>query len=62
MTSTESVKVIVRCRPLVGQEVKNKCRSIVQVDKGMQQVTILEPNDEDAYNAKTFRFDDVFDN
>jgi len=45
----------------VGQEVKNKCRSIVQVDKGMQQVTIQDPQDEDAYNAKTFRFDDVFD-
>ena len=59
--TTESVKVIVRCRPLIGQELKNKCRNIVTVDKGMQQISILDPQDDDAYNQKTFRFDEVFD-
>ncbi len=60
---TESVKVIVRSRPLLGQEVKNRCRNIVEIEKGMQQVTISDPQEEikDASTSKTFRFDEVFD-
>lgn len=27
----------------------------------MQQISILDPQDDDAYNQKTFRFDEVFD-
>ena len=59
--STESVKVIVRCRPILELETRAKCRTIVSVDKGMQQVHLMDPQDEDMLTAKTFRFDEVFD-
>jgi len=60
---TESVKVIVRSRPLLGQEVKNRCRTIVDIEKAMQQVTIRDPQEDqkEAAGAKSFRFDEVFD-
>ena len=57
---TESVKVIVRCRPILEQEAKQRCRSIVTVDKPLQQMSIQDSQSNDS-QAKTFRFDDVFD-
>jgi hypothetical protein len=43
--TTESVKVIVRCRPLLDNESKAKAKAIVQVDKQMQQISLLDPKD-----------------
>jgi kinesin family protein 3/17 len=61
--TTESVKVIIRCRPLSDKEQKFKCPYIVTVDKGMQQVSLNDPQEDskDMLIAKTFRFDEVFD-
>ena len=42
--TTESVKVIVRSRPLLGQELKNRCRPILQFDRPLQQVTLRDPH------------------
>ena len=52
----ESVKVIVRCRPLVERE-KNE-QSSVQIDKEERQI-YLDRGGKNDY--KSFRFDEVFD-
>jgi len=62
-TALESVKVIVRSRPLLDQELRQKCKTVVTVDKSMQQMSLHDPHEEvpDMLIAKTFRFDEVFD-
>lgn len=57
--TTESVKVIVRCRPFIEKEQKMKCNKIIEVDKSLNQISITKPDDKDT--IKTFRFDEVFD-
>jgi len=62
--TTESVKVIVRCRPLLDAETKTKVRNIVCVDKQVQQISLQDPKDMTTGGEsllKTFRFDEVFD-
>ena len=56
---TESVKVLVRCRPLVEKEVNMHCETVVEIDKQTCQMTITNPKEKDV--TKTFRYDDVFD-
>ena len=56
--TTESVKVIVRCRPLVEKEIKMDCKTIIEVDKTTCQMIITKPGETDL--VKTFRFDEVF--
>jgi kinesin family protein 3/17 len=58
-SNTESVKVVVRCRPFVEKESKMGCKSIIEVDKKITQIAITKPEDRDI--IKTFRFDEVFD-
>lgn len=61
--SLESVKVIVRSRPLLDQELRQRCKTVVTVDKSVQQISLQDPHDDqgDMLIAKTFRFDEVFD-
>jgi hypothetical protein len=33
--ATESVKVLVRCRPLVDKEAKMGCKTIIDIDKSL---------------------------
>jgi len=56
---TESVKVVVRCRPFVEKETKMGCKSIIEVDKKISQISITKPDETDI--VKSFRFDEVFD-
>lgn len=56
---TESVKVIVRCRPLVQKEQLLNCKRIVEMDKSTNQISLIKPDDTET--AKTFRFDEIFD-
>lgn len=57
--TTESVKVIVRCRPFVEKELKLGCKKIVDIEKNLTQISIAKPDDPEI--LKTFRFDEVFD-
>lgn len=57
--TTESVKVVVRCRPFVDKENKMSCKKIVDIEKSITQISITKPDDSDV--TKSFRFDEVFD-
>jgi kinesin family protein 3/17 len=57
--TTESVKVVVRCRPFVEKEQKLGCKKVIDIDKKLSQISISKPDDPDT--IKTFRFDEVFD-
>jgi len=57
--TTESVKVIVRCRPFVEKETKMGCKKIIDTEKNITQISISKPDDPDI--IKSFRFDEVFD-
>ncbi|CDW88014.1 kinesin motor domain containing protein [Stylonychia lemnae] len=57
--TTESVKVVVRCRPFVDKETKMGCKKIIDAEKNITQISISKPDDRDT--IKSFRFDEVFD-
>lgn len=59
MATTESVKVVVRCRPFVEKESKMGCKKIIETEKSITQISILKPDDREQ--IKSFRFDEVFD-
>jgi hypothetical protein len=42
---TESVKVIVRCRPLVEKEQKMNCHVITDIDKNLNQIVLRNPKE-----------------
>lgn len=60
--SSESVKVVVRCRPLNHKEVSNgPAGGIVQMDLRLGQVILRNPRAPASEPQKTFTFDGVYD-
>jgi hypothetical protein len=58
--STETVKVMVRVRPMNKKELGQGCKSIVTVDKDINQIELNKP-DEDGQPGRAFTFDSVYD-
>ncbi|KAH9526331.1 Kinesin-like protein kif17 [Dermatophagoides farinae] len=58
MTS-ETVKVITRCRPLNQREKELKCQVIVNIDSSCGQCSLINPDDRSA-PPKTFTFDGAY--
>eukprot|EP01017_Pseudomicrothorax_dubius_P050722 TRINITY_DN9646_c0_g1_i3.p1 TRINITY_DN9646_c0_g1~~TRINITY_DN9646_c0_g1_i3.p1 ORF type:complete len:537 (-),score=149.90 TRINITY_DN9646_c0_g1_i3:26-1636(-) len=56
MSSSETVKVMVRVRPMNGKERERGCENVIEVDQ--QQVILNKPNEKDM--QKVFAFDSVF--
>lgn len=56
---SESVKVIVRCRPLNEKEREMKTRFVIETNSSSQQCSIRRPGD-DSKLSKTFTFDGVY--
>ncbi|XP_075732123.1 osmotic avoidance abnormal protein 3 [Rhipicephalus microplus] len=56
----ESVKVVVRCRPMNAKEREQKCQNVVRIDCAAGQCTLTNPADRSA-PAKTFCFDGAYD-
>ncbi|KAF0023806.1 hypothetical protein F2P81_024436 [Scophthalmus maximus] len=60
--SSESVKVVVRCRPLNRKEESNRAAGgIVRLDLGLGQVILRNPRSSASEPQKTFTFDAVYD-
>ncbi|XP_078397599.1 kinesin-like protein KIF3B isoform X2 [Cetorhinus maximus] len=57
----ESVKVVVRCRPMNRKEEAAACDQIVDMDVKLGQVSIQNPKTIPADSPKTFTFDAVYD-
>ncbi|KAK3522416.1 hypothetical protein QTP86_010322 [Hemibagrus guttatus] len=57
----ESVKVVVRCRPLNRKEEASGCDSIVDMDVKLGQVALRNPRAAAGEPDKTFTFDAVYD-
>ena len=55
----ESVKVIVRCRPLNARENGMKCNCVITMDSGKGSCSISNPNGENI-PPKIFTFDGVY--
>jgi hypothetical protein len=58
--STETVKVMVRVRPMNKKEKERGCKSIVDVDGARNAIEIHKP-DEDGQPGRAFTFDSVYD-
>ena len=58
--STETVKVMVRVRPMNKKEIAKGCESVLKVDKQNNQVTIMNPHDEGSM-GRDFAYDSVYD-
>ena len=58
--STETVKVMVRVRPMNKSEKAKGCGSILKVDKNLNQIGITRP-DAPSDPSKDFTFDSVYD-
>ena len=56
---SESVKVIVRCRPLNEKEREMKTRFVIETNSSLHQCSIKKPGD-DPKLCKTFTFDGVY--
>ncbi|XP_067873914.1 kinesin-like protein KIF3C isoform X2 [Heterodontus francisci] len=57
----ESVKVVVRCRPMNGKEEAAACDQIVDMDVKLGQVSVQNPKAIPSEIPKTFTFDAVYD-
>lgn len=57
----ENVRVVVRVRPLDGNERQEGCQNVVAVDKVSRAITVLKPNAGPAEPPKVYYFDNVFD-
>ncbi|XP_048453443.1 kinesin-like protein KIF3C isoform X2 [Rhincodon typus] len=57
----ESVKVVVRCRPMNGKEEAAGCERIVEMDGNLGQVSIRNPKGSPTELPKSFRFDAVYE-
>ncbi len=57
--SSESVKVVVRCRPFLESEIRKKENRSCTIDKETNQISLLR--DKRQNELKTFRYDSVFD-
>jgi kinesin family protein 3/17 len=58
--ATESVKVVVRCRPLFGKEIKEDRKSIVKVDCDGGRIYIKDPSNPDD-KPRQYTFDATYD-
>lgn len=56
----ETVRVIVRCRPMNGREKGLNCKCIIEMDSKIGQCSIINPAEEKA-PPKTFTFDGAYD-
>ncbi|XP_069382678.1 kinesin-like protein KIF3B isoform X2 [Paralichthys olivaceus] len=60
--SSESVKVVVRCRPMNEKEQASKFERVVSVDVKLGQIIVRNPREASASEApKVFTFDSVYD-
>ncbi|XP_056129894.1 kinesin-like protein KIF3B [Lampris incognitus] len=60
--SSESVKVVVRCRPMNEKERAAKFERVVSVDVKLGQIIVRNPREASAYDhPKVFTFDSVYD-
>lgn len=60
--SSESVKVVVRCRPMNGKELAAKFEQMVSVDVKLGQIIVRNPREASASELKkVFTFDSVYD-
>jgi len=57
--NTETVKVMVRCRPMNSKEKSERNKKIIEIDKKLNQIYVHRPDS--AGVAKTFAFDQVYD-
>lgn len=57
--SAESVKVIVRCRPMNQRETSLACKTIVTMDPSRGQCSIINPGEPKAA-PKSFTFDGAY--
>ena len=55
---TECIRVIIRCRPLSEQEMKDSREVVVKMNKETGEVLIQKPSDD---IPKVFTFDSVYD-
>ena len=55
----ESVKVIVRCRPMNQRENNLNCKACIKCDDALNKVTIFKPDDKSAA-PKNFTFDGAY--
>lgn len=60
MLATESVQVMVRCRPINATEVGDQRKTIVSVDEQLRSVHVSNPKVDEADSGKRFTFDAVF--
>lgn len=60
MTSSENVKVCVRCRPLSDVEHRNDCSVVVQVDEEAATILLKCPRERNHEPTKSFVFDYTF--
>ena len=58
--STETVKVIVRSRPMNSKELDRGCKCVVDVDERNQQIMLYKPSGEEASVPRVFTFDNVY--
>jgi kinesin family protein 3/17 len=58
---SETVQVMVRCRPLNSKEKSDNRKEIVDMDSNTRQVTLRNPKSDGPDDAKQFTFDQVFD-
>ncbi|KAI1717077.1 kinesin motor domain-containing protein [Ditylenchus destructor] len=60
----DNVKVVVRCRPLSEQEIRQGHQTAVDVNKSTKSITVSSIGSTNGNNepAKTYTFDEVFDN
>ncbi|GLC55847.1 Kinesin-like protein fla10 [Pleodorina starrii] len=61
MSSAESVKVVVRCRPLNSKEKQDGRQRIVDMDVDAGQVKVRNPKSDASEPPKAFTFDQVYD-
>lgn len=58
--SSESVKVVVRVRPLSRKEIQDGHEAVTQADEGKATITCRNPKGDANDPPKTFTFDAVF--
>ena len=59
-SNTETVKVMVRVRPMNKSEKNRNCKHIIKVDKETGQINLTRP-DAPENTSKDFTYDSVYD-
>ena len=59
--NTETVKVMVRVRPMNKKEMGLGCKSVIKVDKAQNQIELRKPDESDQGVTKDFAYDSVYD-